>query len=134
MMIKRIYLSLSVLAVLLVSSFGVYGVVYADTATDLQAACAQANNEPAYCASLNQRENPVTGSDGIIGKITNVIALAAGFVAVIMVIYGGFRYIISNGDPAKITAARQTITYALVGLVVLVLARSIIIFVLNRVA
>jgi Tfp pilus assembly protein PilN len=48
-----------------------------------------------------------------------------------MIIYGGFRYVTSAGDSSKITAARQTIMYALVGLVVVALSQLLVKFVLN---
>ena len=50
-----------------------------------------------------------------------------------MIIYGGMRYITSGGDSGKITSAKNTIIYALIGLVVVALAQFIVKFVLNKV-
>jgi hypothetical protein len=50
-----------------------------------------------------------------------------------MIIWGGLRYITSGGDSAKITSAKNTIIYALIGLVVVALAQFIVKFVLAKV-
>ena len=135
-MIKRLVLLFTLFGAFILAPVCAGGTIYATTDEDLQAACAAAEQNgtktPSYCANLSYDKNPISGNDGIIIKVANVVAFAAGAVAVFMVVYGGFRYIISNGDPAKITSARQVITYALIGLVVTVLARSIIVFVINR--
>lgn len=64
-------------------------------------------------------------------KIINTILLILGIVAVIMIIVGGFRYVISGGDASNVTAAKNTIMYAVIGLIVAVLAYAIVNFVLN---
>ncbi len=51
-----------------------------------------------------------------------------------MIIFGGVRYITSNGDSSNITTARNTIVFAIVGLVIVALAQIIVHFVLQRVA
>lgn len=63
------------------------------------------------------------------GIINGVIAVV-GLVAVVIVVMGGQRFIVSQGDPAKITAARGMIIYGIVGLLVAALAFSIVNFVL----
>lgn len=77
--------------------------------------------------------DPLTGNNGIIVKATNLIALVAGAVAVIMIIIGGIKLITSNGEASSIAEARKTIIYALIGIVVIVLAKTIITFVVSRV-
>ncbi|MES2876057.1 MAG: pilin [Patescibacteria group bacterium] len=59
----------------------------------------------------------------------NVLLFIIGVVAVIMIILGGLRYILSNGDSAQITSAKNTILYAVIGLVVALLAYAIVNFV-----
>lgn len=95
----------------------------------LDEACDRVNQQSTVCASDN---TSLTGSDGLIARITNVVAVVAGILAVIMMIWGGFTYITSGGDTGKTTSARNTIIYAAVGLLVIVLAQSIIVFILNR--
>lgn len=77
--------------------------------------------------------DPLTGNNGIIVKATNLIALIAGIAAVIMIIVAGIKFITSQGDSGSVGEARKTIIYASVGLVVIVLARTIITYVVSKV-
>ncbi len=61
--------------------------------------------------------------------IVNILMFIAGFVAVGFVIYGGFQYMTSQGEPDKTAAAKNTITNAIVGLVIVLLAIPIIAFI-----
>lgn len=70
------------------------------------------------------------GANSIWNKILNAITYVAGAVAVLMIIIGGLRYTVSNGDQAGINAAKNTILYAVVGLILSVMANAIINFVL----
>lgn len=54
------------------------------------------------------------------------ITLLIGYAAIIFVVFGGFKYITSNGEPAKVAQAKQTLTNALIGLVIGVLATVIV--------
>jgi hypothetical protein len=65
-------------------------------------------------------------------NVTNTLLLAIGFVSVVMLIIGGFRYVLSNGNEKSVTGAKDTILYAIVGLVVALLAFAIVNFVLGR--
>lgn len=65
--------------------------------------------------------------------IIDVILYVLGAVAVIMIIIGGFRYVVSNGDSGAITSAKNTIFYAVIGLVVAILAYAIVNFVLKNI-
>lgn len=76
------------------------------------------------------------GSDGInniITDIVNIFSVIVGIVSVIMIIYGGFRYVTSGGDAGNVSNAKNTIIYALIGLVVVALAQFIVQFVLDKV-
>jgi hypothetical protein len=66
-------------------------------------------------------------------KATNILALVAGIAAVIMIIVAGIKFITSQGEPSAVGEARKTIIYTAVGLVVIVLARTIITFVVSKV-
>ena len=66
-----------------------------------------------------------------IGKILNVALGLIGLLAVIMMIYGGFMYMTSAGDANKVTKAKNTIIYGVVGLVIAVLSFAIVTFVLG---
>lgn len=77
--------------------------------------------------------NPVTGSGGTIAKVTRLLAMVAGMAAVIIIIIGGILYVLSNGEPQKVTAAKDTVMYAAIGLAVIIFAQAIIIFIINKV-
>lgn len=70
--------------------------------------------------------------NGLLTKAVNVFSAVVGVIAVLMIIVGGLRYITSGGDTGKVSAAKTTIIYALVGLVVVALAQLIVHFVLNQ--
>jgi len=65
-------------------------------------------------------------------RIINIFSIVVGSVSVIMIIIGGFRYIISGGDSAGVTSAKNTILYAIVGLVIVLFSQAIIRFVLTN--
>ncbi len=68
----------------------------------------------------------------IANKVVNIFSLVVGAIAVIMIIVGGFRYITSGGSSDKIGSAKNTLIYAIVGLIIVALAQIIVHFVLNR--
>lgn len=61
-----------------------------------------------------------------------ILIRISGLLAVIFIIYGGFRYITSQGEPDSLQVAKNIITYAIVGLVVAILASTIVGFVAGR--
>lgn len=70
---------------------------------------------------------------GILQSVINTMIFLAGSIAVIMVVVGGIRYITSDGDPGAATKAKNTIIYALVGVVVAIMSYSIVNFVIDRI-
>ena len=68
---------------------------------------------------------------GAITVIANTALFILGSVAVIMLIYGGVRYTISGGDDKAVTAAKNTILYAVVGIVVAMAGYAIVNFVIG---
>jgi hypothetical protein len=71
------------------------------------------------------------GSSGIFSTITNVLLFVLGAISVIMIIIGGLRYVVSGGNSANVTAAKNTILYAIVGVIIAILSYAIINFVLG---
>ncbi|MDB5186545.1 MAG: rane protein of unknown function [Candidatus Saccharibacteria bacterium] len=67
-----------------------------------------------------------------ISTITSILLFVIGAISVIMIIVGGIRYVTSAGDSSKIKAAKDTIMYSVVGLVVALLAYAIVNFVLRQ--
>lgn len=68
----------------------------------------------------------------IITTIINVLLFILGAVAVIMIVIGGIRYTISQGDSSAVTSAKNTILYSVIGLVVALLAYAIVNFVITQ--
>lgn len=66
-----------------------------------------------------------------IAKVINVILGMVGIIAVVVIIIGGISFITSQGDPGKVTKARNTILYGVVGIAVALLAFAIVNFVLT---
>lgn len=75
----------------------------------------------------------LVGVNGVFTRITNTVLYAVGIISVIMLIYGGLRYVISGGDSKKVTDAKNTIMYAIIGLIISILAYAIVNFVINAV-
>jgi hypothetical protein len=67
-------------------------------------------------------------------SLINILSIAVGVVAVIMLVVGGFRFVVSAGNDSAVSAAKNTIVYAIVGLVIVALAQIIVHFVLGNVA
>ena len=78
-------------------------------------------------------QNLFTGPDSVFKTIVNVLLFLIGAISVIMLIYGGIRYTISGGNSANVTAAKNTILYAIIGLIVAFLAYAIVNWVLGAV-
>lgn len=68
-----------------------------------------------------------------IAAAINLISIVVGVIAVIMVIVGGLKYILSSGDSNNINSAKNTILYAIIGLVIVAFAQIIVRYVLNNV-
>lgn len=68
----------------------------------------------------------------MITTVINIFSLVVGIAAVIMIIVGGLKYITSSGDSGNVSGAKNTILYAIIGLVVVALAQVIVRFVLSQ--
>lgn len=69
--------------------------------------------------------------EGVIQTIINIMLYIVGVLSVIMLVWGGISYTTSGGDSNKVTNAKNTILYALIGLVVAIFAWAIVNFVLK---
>ena len=91
-------------------------------------------------ADLIQKRADSTGqkdsrSAGDLAKdFVNIMLFAVGILAVIMLIWGGIRYVLSGGDSGAVSSAKKTILYAVVGLIVAILAYAIVNFVITTIA
>lgn len=87
--------------------------------------------EGAEAARCDECPENLFGDEGIFKQITNVVLYIVGVVAVIMLIIGGVKYVVSGGDAKKVTDAKNTVLYAIIGLVISFLAFAIVNFVIN---
>ncbi len=92
-------------------------------------------------ANLQAGTNCKTGSQNateeinkIVKLVINTLSLIIGIVAVFMIIIAGLRYVTSGGADDSVTSAKNTILYAVIGLIIVVMAQFIIRFVLNKLA
>lgn len=127
---RRLLVALSLaMGLALVTAFALPSVASA-AFNPFEQACSQGGGGPA--CTTNTNENPLLGEGGAISRVMGILSIILGAVAVIFIIYGGIKYITSNGDSSAISTAKSTIIYAIIGLVVAVLARPIINFVIGR--
>lgn len=84
---------------------------------------------------VNQIGGSDAGNNGSLLRMINtaidVLLFLAGTLAVVMIIWGAIRYIISRGESADVTAAKNTITYSVVGLILAIAAYAIVHFVVS---
>ncbi len=93
-----------------------------------------ANNKTSACNGVTQIGGGGCNNsqfNNFIKDIINILLFLIGAIAVIMIIIGGLRYVTSGGDQGAITGAKNTILYAVIGLVIAVMAFAIVNFVLG---
>jgi hypothetical protein len=129
-LIQRLLCATATLAIIL--GFAVPMSAAAATGVFNDACSTPAAKASAVCAGTTT-VNPISGTNGILMKAATIVSIIAGAAAVIFIIISGMRYILSAGDAAKAAQARNSILYALAGLVVIILARSIIGLVISRI-
>lgn len=85
----------------------------------------------ATCAKGQGQNANLFGDGGIFTIVTNVLLFVIGAISVIMLIIGGIRYTVSGGDSSAVTAAKNTIMYAVIGIIIALLAYALVNFVLT---
>lgn len=100
--------------------------VFAEACTASPAECAQQGTD----AVSNQKGNADDLQKNI-KTVVNVLLFILGAIAVVMIIIGGIRYATSGGDASSTKAAKDTILYAVIGLVVAILAYAIVNFIIG---
>lgn len=83
----------------------------------------------ADCAADQQQAK--TDVTDYIATAINIFSIIVGIIAVVMIIIGGVKYITSGGDAGNVTGAKNTILYAIIGLVIVALSQVIVQFVLG---
>lgn len=82
------------------------------------------------CANPGGVPTVLFGDGSVFNTIINAILYIVGIICVIMLIIGGIRYATSSGDQTQVTGAKNTIMYAVIGLIVAILAYAIVNWVL----
>lgn len=131
--IKRILAAASVATLLAVPAL-VPATVAADDISNNLCNGANLTFDPSAGACVNDPQAAQDRVNEIIKLVINIFSLIVGIVSVIMIIIGGLKYITSGGDSGNISGAKNTILYAIIGLVVVALAQVIVRFVLAKAA
>jgi Type IV secretion system pilin len=77
--------------------------------------------------------NSTSGVSKLLSTTLNLLSLAAGFIAVVMIIISGIKFMTANGDSSGIASARSALIYALVGVIVAAMAQFLVHFVIGKV-
>lgn len=80
----------------------------------------------------DQADTGLFGDNGVFETVINTMLFVVGAISVIMLIVGGIRYVVSAGDQNAVQGAKNTILYAIVGLVIAFVAFGMVQFVLNQ--
>lgn len=86
----------------------------------------------ADCAKPTNAAENLFGDGSIFNTVTNILLFLIGAISVVMLIIGGIRYVVSGGDQAAVTSAKNTILYAIIGIVVAFLAFAAVRFVTDQ--
>jgi hypothetical protein len=127
-MIKKIAITLIVILSSVLSLALIQQPVYA--ADSFNEICSGPGASSAVCEDLGANKEVQSYVAPILKRVFFII----GLLAVGMVIFGGIRYVLSSGDPSKTATAKNTILYAIVGLIVSLAAYAITSFVTTEIA
>lgn len=138
--IRNLIVGLMAAASLVAVPLAVPALVSADNISNCLSAGTDVNNPTlgqaangSDCTASSSQTTAPDKINNLIKTVVNVFSIVVGIVAVVMIILGGLRYITSGGDSGNVTNAKNTIIYAIIGLVVVALAQFIVQFVLNKV-
>ncbi|HLG25655.1 MAG TPA: pilin [Candidatus Gracilibacteria bacterium] len=86
----------------------------------------QEDLRPGYAVNITGGSGRASVANIILQMIAGSLIYAAGPIAVLMIAFGGFRYVTSHGDQNQMEEAKKTITWAAIGLVVIILSWAIV--------
>jgi hypothetical protein len=124
--------------VVAIASLAGVATVHAATKT-IDCSNPQTSQEAIECGASNSNKSiddpgpaATTSLNGTIRNLIKVLSIAVGIVAVVMIMIGGFRYVTSGGKQESVASAKNTIMYAIIGLVIVALAQIVVQFVLKK--
>ena len=88
----------------------------------------------ANSAKGDGQQSNLDGNTGVFKTISDVMLYIIGAISVIMLIIGGIRYVVSAGEQAAVTSAKNTILYSIVGIIVAIVAYAVVNFVITSFA
>jgi len=117
-----------------VIAFALLGGTMTFSSTDANAAACAPGSSAKDCILDGSSVKTGTGNKSItelIKTVTDILLFVLGAIAVIVIVIGGIRYAVSGGDSSAVTGAKNSILYAVIGLVVALLAYAIVHFVVD---
>lgn len=103
-------------------------------AVDVTSEACQGISDSAVCkeAQQGQNSNPLFGPEGILTSAVSLLGFVVGVLSVIVLIVAGIRFAINGSNAQEITTARNTVIYAVVGILVAILAQGVVQFILKK--
>jgi len=129
--ISKIAITVSAVAALLfpVLSPALAGAAVPNIATNVCTGVSlDVNNTGTNCSGAETN----TTLQNVTTTVVNLLSLVVGLISVIFLIFGAFKYITSGGDSGKVTSAKNTILYALIGLVIVAISQVVVRVVLGK--
>ncbi len=128
---KKLFISLGILSAVILGAAGTLAIATPSAqALSVYKACgSDVDANSSVCKAANKDE--LIG--GVLKNVINTLIFIIAIISVIVIIIGGIRFTTSGGDPGQAASARNTIIYAVVGLVVAIMSYAIVNFVLNHV-
>lgn len=83
-------------------------------------------------AKSEDQQESLDGDTGVFAVITQVLLFLVGAISVIMLVVGGIRYVVSGGDSSAVQSAKSTILYAIVGIIISLIAFAVVRFVISN--
>lgn len=122
---KRIILAIVALASITVGAFAL---------VPNTALAASGGSKTDVCSGIGGCNDSTNNITNTIRNAVNLFSAIVGVIAVIVILIAGFQYVSAAGDSSKVTNAKNTLIYAIVGLVVAALSQAIVQFVLKKTA
>ncbi|MCL2173853.1 hypothetical protein FWH58_00925 [Candidatus Saccharibacteria bacterium] len=123
--VKKIATALLVVPVLMLT-LGLGGMFGAPAFADCDEQTGLTGALQAECSKGEGQQTDLFGPNGVITLIINIMLFIIGILCIIMIIFGGIRYTTSTGDKGRIDNAKNTIIYAVVGLIVAIVAYALV--------
>ena len=119
------------LLIRVVLPLAICGVLAAVSVANATGVFATTLSEGAQAARCDGCPENLFGDNGVFRQVTNIVLYIVGVIAVIMLIIGGIKYVVSGGDAKKVVDAKNTVLYAIIGLIICFLAFAIVNFVIT---